>query len=180
MAKLTPPINKNDHVQGSPDALVTLVEYGDYQCPHCGAAFPIVKQIQKAFSKNLRFAFRHFPLANVHEYAFPAAIAAEAAGKQQKFWEMHDMIFERQSLLNEYALLEFAEEVGLNIPAFKAGVKDPQLREKVESDFESGVRSGVNGTPSFFINGEKHNGPFDYATLASAIEEKMRRSQVTH
>jgi len=114
----------------------------------------------------------------VHEYAFPAAIAAEAAGRQRKFWEMHDMIFERQSLLNEYTLLEFATEVGLKIPAFKIDLQDPKLIEKVEADFESGIRSGVNGTPSFFINGDKHNGPFDYATLASAIEEKMRLAHV--
>lgn len=180
MAKLTPPINKNDHVQGSPDGIVTLVEYGDYQCPHCGAAFPIVKQIQKTFVKNLRFAFRHFPLSNVHKYAFPAALAAEAAGRQGKFWEMHDMLFERQSMLNEYAFLEFAEEVGLRIPAFKMDLQDPTLVEKVEADFESGMRSGVNGTPSFFINGNKHDGPFDYATLALAIEEKMRLGHVAH
>ena len=178
MAKLTPPINKNDHVQGPPDGIITLVEYGDYQCPHCGAAFPIVKQIQKAFAKNVRFAFRHFPLSNVHEYAFPAAIVAEAAGRQDKFWEMHDMIFERQSLLSEYAFLDFAKEIGLKIPAFKMDLKDPKLGEKVEADFESGVRSGVNGTPSFFINGDKHNGLFDFATLASAVEERMRLGQV--
>jgi protein-disulfide isomerase len=180
MSKLTPPININDHVQGPPDGTVTLVEYGDYECPHCGAAFPILKQVQKAFVKNLRFAFRHFPLSNVHEYAFPAAIAAEAAGKQGKFWEMHDMIFERQSLLQGNAFLEFAKEVGLNIPAFKMDLQDPMLGEKVEADFESGVRSGVNGTPSFFVNGDKYHGPFDYASLASAVEEKMRREHVTH
>src|SRR6476620_11480878 len=143
MAKLTPPLNKNDHVQGPPDGIVTLVEYGDYQCPHCAAAFPIVKQIQKAFSKNLRFAFRHFPLSNVHEYAFPAAIAAEAAGRQQKFWEMHDMIFEHQPFLNEYSLLEFAKEIRLKIPALQMDIMDPKLSEKVEADFESGMRSGV-------------------------------------
>ena len=114
----------------------------------------------------------------MHEYAFPAAIAAEAAGRQQKFWEMHDMIFERQALLSEYAFLEFAQEVGLKIPVFKMDLQDPKLSEKVEADFESGMRSGVNGTPSFFINGSKHDGPFDYATLALAIEEKMVRGHV--
>ena len=180
MAKLTPPINKNDHVHGHPDALVTLVEYGDYQCPHCGAAFPIIKQIQKAFAKNLRFAFRHFPLSNVHEYAFPAAIAAEAAGRQGKFWEMHDMIYEGQSMLSKNALLEFAKEVGLNIPTFKLDLLDQTLVKKVESDFESGMRSGVNGTPSFFINGEKYNGLYDYASLAWAVEENMRMGHVAH
>ena len=180
MAKLTPPVNINDHVQGPPDGTVILVEYGDYQCPHCAAAFPIVKQIQKAFVKNLQFAFRHFPLSNVHEYAFPAAIAAEAAGRQGKFWEMHDMIFERQSLLSGNAFLEFAKELGLKIPAFKMDLQDPKLGEKVEVDFESGMRSGVNGTPSFFVNGDKHDGPFNYASLASAVEEKMPRGHVTH
>ena len=178
MAKLTPPVNKNDHVQGPPDAVITLVEYGDYQCPHCGAAFPIVKQIQNAFVKNLRLVFRHFPLANVHEYAFPAAIAAEAAGRQGKFWQMHDIIFERQSWLSQNAFLEFAKEIGLKIPTFKTDLQDPTLEQKVEEDFESGVRSGVNGTPSFFINGHKHNGPFDYNTLFWAIEEEMRISHV--
>jgi protein-disulfide isomerase len=178
MAKLTPPINKSDHVQGPPDGIVILVEYGDYQCPHCGAAFPIVKQIQKAVVKHLRFAFRHFPLSNVHEYAFPAAIAAEAAGRQQKFWEMHDMIFERQSLLNEYSFLEYAKEIGLKMPVFKMDLQDPELDEKVEADFESGVRSGVNGTPSFFINGNKYEGAFDYSSLAWAVEEKMRVGHV--
>lgn len=178
MAKLTPSVNKNDHIQGPPEGIVTLVEYGDYQCPHCGAAFPVVKQIQKAFAKNLRFAFRHFPLSNVHEYAFPAALAAEAAGRQGKFWEMHDMLFEQQSFLNEYALLEFAQEVGLKIPAFKMDLQDPELSEKIEADFESGVRSGVNGTPSFFINGYKYSASFDYATLAWAIEEKIREGHV--
>ena len=180
MAKLTPPVNINDHVQGPPDATVILVEYGDYQCPHCAAAFPIVKQIQKAFFKNLRFAFRHFPLSSVHEYAFPAAIAAEAAGRQGKFWEMHDMIFERQSFLSGNALLEFAKELGLKMPAFKMDLQDPTLGEKVEVDFESGMRSGVNGTPSFFVNGDKHDGPFTFASLASAVEAKMLPGHVTH
>ena len=115
-AKLTPPVSKSDHLLGSPDALMELVEYGDYQCPHCGLAHPMVKNIRKTFGKKLRFVFRHFPLSNVHEYALPAALAAEAAGKQQRFWEMHDMIYEHQHQLNGYALLDFALELRLNIP----------------------------------------------------------------
>lgn len=173
MSKLTPPLNQQDHAQGNPDAIVTLVEYGDYQCPHCGRAYPIVKQLQKAFGRQLLFAFRHFPLSNVHEYAIPAAIAAEAAGRQDRFWEMHDMIFERQDELNDKALLKFAAALKLDLPQFKDDLPDPELADKVESNFESGVRSGVNGTPSFFINGFKYNGGFDYASLKDAIEDEM-------
>src|ERR1700704_1893170 len=166
-AKLKPPVSKSDHVLGGPDAMVELVEFGDYQCPHCGAAHPMLKQIRKVFGKKLRFVFRHFPLSNVHEYALPAALAAEAAAKQHKFWEMHDMIFEHQAQLDGYALLDFALELRLNIPLFKMDIQDPLLSEKVERDFESGVRSGVNGTPSFFINGYKYNGNYDYPSMAT-------------
>ena len=168
--KLTPPVSKSDHVLGSPDAMVELVEFGDYQCPHCGAAHPMLKQIRKTFGKKLRFVFRHFPLSNVHEYALPAALAAEAAAKQHKFWEMHDMIYEHQAQLNGYALLDFALELRLNIPLFKMDMQDPLLAEKVERDFESGVRSGVNGTPSFFINGYKYNGSYDYPSMSAELE----------
>ena len=169
-AKLTPPVSNSDHVLGSPNAMIDLVEYGDYQCPHCGLAHPIVKNIRKTFGKKLRFAFRNFPLSNVHEYALPTALAAEAAGKQQKFWEMHDTIYEHQKQLNGYALLDFALELRLNIPLFKMDIQDPSIAEKVELDFESGVRSGVNGTPSFFITGYKYNGAYDYPSLAAAIQ----------
>jgi protein-disulfide isomerase len=150
--------------------MITLVEYGDYQCPHCGAAHPVVKEIINAFGKKLRFAYRHFPLSNVHELAVPAAIAAEAAGRQHKFWEMHDTIFENQQQLSPSALLRFGREIGLNMAVFEQDIRDGSLAEKVESDFESGVRSGVNGTPSFFINGYKYNGSYDYISMFSTIE----------
>jgi protein-disulfide isomerase len=170
MPKLTPPVNKNDHIHGPVNASLELVEYGDYQCPHCGAAHPVVRQIQKKFGRHLKFVFRHFPLSNVHEYALPAAIAAEAAARQDKFWQMHDIIFENQSLLSDQAFIEFALAIGLNIPAFRMDVMDEALAEKIETNFESGVRSGVNGTPSFFINGMKYNGSFDYAPLSEILE----------
>lgn len=171
MAKLTPPVNKNDHVLGSPHAAILLVEYGDYQCPHCVAAHPIVKKIQKKLDNNLGFVFRNFPLSNIHVWAIPAAKAAEAAGRQNKFWQMHDMIFEHQILPGEHAFLKFAEELGLNSIQFKRDFADKSLLEKIESDFESGIRSGVNGTPSFFINGNKYNGGYDFDSLYWAIEE---------
>jgi protein-disulfide isomerase len=178
--KLTPPVSKSDHVLGNPDAPIELVEYGDYQCPHCGLAHPMVKNIRKAFSKKIKFVFRHFPLSNIHEYALPAALAAEAAAKQHKFWEMHDIIFENQPQLSEYSLLDFALELGLNIPLFRMDIQDPKFAEKVERDFESGVRSGVNGTPSFFINGFKYNGPYDFPSLSAAIESFLEQVEYKH
>jgi protein-disulfide isomerase len=173
MQKLTPPVNQNDHVAGSAHAIITLVEYGDYQCPYCGRAHPIVKEIQKTFRDQLRFVYRHFPLSNVHEYAVPAAIAAEAAGRQHKFWQMHDIIFEQQDQLSEVALVEFAAILRLNMVAFERDILDKTLEEKVEADFESGVRSGVNGTPSFFINGIKYSGAFDYDSLSTVIGDTI-------
>ena len=173
MAKLTPPVNNEDHAQGAPDAPVTLVEYGDFQCPHCGAAHPILKQLQQMHGENLRLIFRHFPLSNSHPMAIPAAMAAEAAAKQNKFWEMHDMIFEHQNQLSPEALLKFADKLKLNMKAFEADSEDVSLAEKIDASFESGVRSGVNGTPSFFINGTKYNGGYDAASLSEAISAKV-------
>jgi protein-disulfide isomerase len=120
--------------------------------------------------------YRHFPLSEIHPYAFPAAIAAEAAARQRHFWAMHDMIFENQSVLSEYALIEFATTLRLNMTTFKADLQDPALAEKVESHFESGVRSGVNGTPSFFINGFKYNGGYDFDSLSRAIQMSMHHT----
>jgi len=153
--------------------VIELIEFGDYQCPHCGAAFPIVKQLQKTYVKNMLFAFRHFPLTNAHEYAFAAAVAAEAAGRQQRFWEMHDLIFENQDQLSDELFPELAKSLSLNMAAFGRDMADPALTEKVEADFESGVRSGVNGTPSFYINGHKYNGSYDYDGLAAEIEQHI-------
>jgi protein-disulfide isomerase len=173
MAKLTPPVNDKDHVSGPQNALVELVEYGDYQCPHCGAAHPVVKAIMKAYGKDLKFVFRNFPLSEAHPYAEAAALAAEAAGKQKKFWEMHDMIYEHQNILDGRALLEFASALGLDMKKFEKDITDSRIAEKVSSDFESGMRSGVNGTPSFFINGLKYNGSYDFESLAGSIEALM-------
>jgi protein-disulfide isomerase len=160
-------------MQGLTNAPITLLEYGDFQCPYCGAAYPIVKELQKAFAKELRLVFRNFPLTNVHEFALSAAVAAEAAGRQQRFWEMHDLIFEHQSRLSPRVWIEFAQSLKLNVPVFKMDLQDQKLEQKVEADFESGVRSGVNGTPSFFINDKKYEGSYDFRSLADAIKEKM-------
>ncbi|MEA1848851.1 thioredoxin domain-containing protein [Chryseobacterium sp. MHB01] len=155
---LKPSVSKTDHAQGNDNADLTIVEYGDYQCPYCGAAYPVLKELMKEFEGQVKFVFRNFPLSEMHPYARPAAIAAEAADLQGKFWEMHDVIYENQQSLNENFLFQLAEKIGLNLSQFKEDIQKPELEKKVDSDFESGIISGVNGTPSFFINGNKFNG----------------------
>lgn len=158
MSTLKPEVNSNDHIQGNDAASVTIVEFGDYQCQFCGDAYPILKEIEEAFGRQIRFVFRHFPLANAHQYAVPAALAAEAAGLQGKFWEMHDALFDNQYRLNGDLFDELAETIGLDLERFQQDSVSDALREKVENDFDSGVRSGVNGTPSFYVNGTKFDG----------------------
>jgi protein-disulfide isomerase len=170
MAELRVAVTPKDYVQGPDDAPVTLVEYGDYQCPYCGQAYPIVKRVQKHFGKTLRFVFRNFPLREAHPHAESAAETAEYAGAHGKFWEMHDLLFENQERLGEPLYLELAKKLGLDAAAFRQSLADGQYRNRVDSDFTGGVRSGVNGTPTFFINGERHDGPFDYDTLSHAIQ----------
>ena len=155
---LKPPVGPGDHVIGTADAVIEIVEYGDFQCPHCAAAHPVTKEILKVFGNQVRFVFRNFPLAESHRYATIAAIAAEAAGLQHKYWEMHDMIFEHQASLSYDSLFELADKLGLNRRQFERDLQNEALSDKVESDFESGIRSGVNGTPSFFVNGNKFDG----------------------
>ncbi len=157
MSKLKTAVNSKDHFQGDANAPIELVEYGDYQCPHCGHAYPIVKNIQKKLGNNLKFVFRNFPLSEVHPNAVNAAVASEAAALQNKFWEMHDHLFEHQDRLDDESLVRYATQLHLNVQQFETDFEKPELIQKVDADFESGARSGVNGTPSFFINGLKYN-----------------------
>jgi protein-disulfide isomerase len=170
MTTLKIPVGPADHSQGDPKAACTLVEYGDYECPYCGSAYPIVKRIQKHFGKRLRFVFRNFPLGEMHPHAESAAESAEFAGAHNKFWEMHDALYENQERLGGALYLELATELKLSPEDLRAALEKRQFLSKVKSDFTSGVRSGVNGTPTFFINGQRHDAPFDYANLLSAIE----------
>jgi len=173
LASLTTPVTDRDHIQGSDKALVTLVEYGDYQCPHCGRAYPIVEEIRKTMGDRLRFVFRNFPLAEVHEYAEIAAEAAEAAGFQDRFWEMHHALFTHQNALAASNLVHYGARIGLDTTLLAQALTEHRFKTRVREDFISGVRSGVNGTPTFFINGRRHDGPFDLSSLAGAIEEAM-------
>jgi protein-disulfide isomerase len=165
------PVSSQDHSQGPESAPVTLVEYGDYQCPHCGRAHPVVKRLQKHFGASLRFVFRNFPLSEMHPMAVSAAEAAEFAASHDKFWEMHDGIFEHQSQLSPDLLTKLARQAGLDAEALAGALRTGEFRERVKSDFRGGVRSGVNGTPTFFINGNRHDAPPEYQSLATAISE---------
>jgi len=170
-ATLTLPVSARDHIQGSADASITLVEYGDYQCPYCGAAYPVVKKLQKTLGKKLRFIFRNFPLTQSHPYALIAAEAAEAAALQGKFWEMHDLIYEKQGYLEPDILPTWAEQVGLDLEKFAAAIKHGDIVSRIKEDRMSGIQSGVNGTPCCFINGTRYDDMPDYNSLLSALEE---------
>jgi protein-disulfide isomerase len=173
MATLKTPINNSDHVRGPMTAAVTLVEYGDYQCPHCGMAYPIVNQVQDYFRDSLRFVYRHFPLTEIHPVAEIAAESAEFAGAAGLFWEMHDALFENQSILSLPTIFMIADKLGLPEALLRNALETGQFRTKVRNDFIGGVRSGVNGTPAFFINGVRHDGTYDFASLASAIQLRL-------
>ncbi len=170
MKKLSVPVTEQDHVQGAPEAKVTLVEYGDFQCPHCRIAHSVVKRVQRHFGKQLRFVYRNFPLTEIHPMAEPAAEAAEFAAGKRKFWEMHDAIFENQSTLQPELLVELAEERGLDGDGMRAAMEEGRFAAKIESEVQGGERSGVHGTPTFFINGQPHEGSFQFEDLKGAIE----------
>jgi protein-disulfide isomerase len=159
-----------DHIRGPIDAPVTLLEYGDYECPYCGAAHGIVHAIRARMGDQLRFVYRHFPLTTMHPHAEPAAEAAEAAGSQGRFWPMHDLLFENQQQLAAPHLLAYARTLGLDLARFSSELAEHVHHPKVRADFMSGVRSGVNGTPTFYINGRRHDGPWDAGNLLAALQ----------
>ncbi|QES90077.1 DsbA family protein [Rhizosphaericola mali] len=156
--QLKPAVNQGDHLIGNNGSNLVIVEYGDYQCPYCGAAYPILKKILKEYGDAITFVFRNFPLSEMHPMARPAALAAEAANLQGKFWEMHDAIYENQDVLSSEFLLQLATKLNLDMVQFEKDIQSDKVNDKVDNDFESGVRSGVNGTPSFYINNQKFNG----------------------
>jgi protein-disulfide isomerase len=171
-AELTLPVSEErDHIQGPADAPVTLVEYGDYECPYCGAAYPIVKQVQEQMGERLRFVFRNFPIGTSHPHAEQAAEAAEAADGQGRFWEMHDHLYEHQRHLEIDDLLGYASELGLDVGRFQEDLAEHRYAGRVREDFMSGVRSGVNGTPTFYIDGIRYDDSYDLETLHAALEQ---------
>jgi protein-disulfide isomerase len=169
-ALTTPVTEERDHIQGPADAPVTLVEYGDYQCPYCGAAYPIIKEVQARMGERLRFVFRNFPITTSHPNAEQAAEVAEAAATQGRFWQMHDLLYENQKRLRDPDLRAYAEQLGLEIEQLDQELAEHVHAARVREDFMSGVRSGVNGTPTFYVNGARHDDSYDLETLLAVLE----------
>jgi protein-disulfide isomerase len=170
VSTLHPPITDQDHSIGSAAAKCTLVEYGDYQCPSCGEAYPIVKRLRQQFADDIRFVFRNFPLSEMHAQAEHAAETAMFAGKSGKFWEMHDLLYEHQQRLGDDGLFDLAGGLQLDVDRLRESLAARTYMPAVKADFMGGVRSGVNGTPTFFINGQRHDAGFDLETLSTAIQ----------
>ena len=169
-AALAEPVSEADHSSGPAAAAITLVEYGDYECPYCGEAFAIVRELQRAFGDALRFVFRNFPLAEIHPHAEQAAEMAEATALQGRFWEMYALLYENQRDLSDSALLRYAAQAGADVQQALAAIAAGAPRRRVERDLQSGSRSGVQGTPSFFVNGARYDGPWDYERLAAHLK----------
>jgi len=164
VSQLKPPVGEHDHVQGPLDAAIVLVEYGDYECPYCGEAYPELKAVQQAMGDAMCFVFRNFPLGNAHPHAQRAAEFAEAAATIGKFWEMHDTLYENQQALDERSLIGYAQALGFDRALIESTLAG-DFTTRVRRDFSSGVRSGVNGTPSLFVNGQRYDGPRDADSL---------------
>jgi formate-nitrite transporter family protein len=165
------PIQPEDHVEGSPHAQYTLVEYGDYECPACGSLFLTIRQLHAQFGGEVRLVFRHYPLSGAHPHAEQAAEAAEAAAVQDRFWEMHDLLFEHQNALRPKDLYKYAEQLGLDSKRFRSELKDRTYEDRVREDFRRGVANGVYGTPGLFINGIRHNGGLDLESILAKLKE---------
>ena len=166
------PTSPLDHVHGPEDAAYTLVEYGDYECPDCGRLYVILRDLQSELASRLRIVFRHYPLSGVHHHAQQAAEAAEAAGAQDKFWEMHTLLFERQQALRTKDLICYARELTLDVKRFRQELKNETHRERVRADFIAGVQNGVHGTPGLFLNGVRYDGEWDKESLRSLLNKQ--------
>lgn len=178
MSRATPfslavPVNQTDHVLGPASARVTLVEYGDFECPSCGQAYPAVGILLKHFEGRMRFVYRHFPLREPHPHAELAAEAAEAAGAQGKFWEMHHLLFEHQLHLKPNNLRSYAEKLELDMTRYDAEIGDHVYLQRVQEHIAGGVKSGIHGTPAFYVNGKLHDASFGFQQLQTTIEAAL-------
>jgi protein-disulfide isomerase len=168
-AKLRVPVTREDHAQGPENAAITLLEYGDFQCPYCAQAYHVVKHLQDVIKDELRIVFRNFPLTEIHPGAMDAARAAEAAAQQGRFWEMHAMLFENRNNLDPDSLYAFAGALRLDTRRFARELEGAKVERKIAEDIQGGVRSGVNGTPTFFINGVRYDGDWSYEPFLEAL-----------
>jgi protein-disulfide isomerase len=171
------PIREDDHIRGGDNPEMTLVEFGDYECPGCRDAYGVINQIEAELGDRIRFVFRHFPYAGIHAHAELAAQAAESAGEQGRFWEMHEALFADQDALEFDDLVARAETLNLDIDRFKEDLKTERFLDRVRTDFRTGVQNGVFSTPGIFLNGIRHNENWDYATLREAIERQLEALQ---
>jgi protein-disulfide isomerase len=169
LSRLLLPIRPTDHALGPEDAPYTLVEYGDYECPDCGRLYVILRDLQRDIASRLRIVFRHYPLSGIHHHAQQAAEAAEAAGAQGKFWEMHTMLFERQQALRTKDLIRYAEELALDVQRFRDELENETYSERVRADFLAGVQNGVHGTPGLFLNGVRYDRDWGQESLRSLL-----------
>jgi protein-disulfide isomerase len=170
---LSIPVGPEDHSRGPADAKLTVVEYGDYQCPYCGQAYPIVEQLMTTFADSMRLIFRNLPLADVHPHAEAAAEMAEAVALQGKFWEIHDALYENQRDLSDAAIRRYVDGVGANADDALKAIADGGPRTRVEADFEGAIRSGANGTPTFFVNGVRYDGSWMYEPFSEYLSEML-------
>jgi protein-disulfide isomerase len=164
---------RRDHYSGSLSAPLELMQYGDFQCFHCAEVYQEIKTLQEAMGDRIRFVFRHYPLPNVHPMSLDAAVAVEAAARQEKFWDMHDILFENQKYLSRSTISGFARDIELDMQAFEDNREHKKLFQKVINDFEGGVKSGVDGTPTFFINGYRYTGFHDFDSLYKTCKYAM-------
>jgi protein-disulfide isomerase len=171
MSSLQRPVDSDDHVKGPRHAAVTMVEYADFECPFCGQAFWELKQLEATIGDELLLVFRHFPLTQMHPHAMAAAEAAEAAGAQGRFWEMHDTLFANQRALDPAALMSYAADLQLDLRQFSRDLQGHRHVPRIRRDFLTGVRSGVNGTPTLFINGERYLGPLTFEALLAVLQD---------
>ena len=170
MTLLTTPVTASDHAKGTPQAPITLVQYGDYGCPNCRLAHGDLRRLERALGPELHLVFRHYPVARVHPYGFLGAVAAEAAGRQGRFWEMHDALFENPEHLGPEGIDVLARTLGLDMARFAVDIDDEALANRVRADYMSGLRSGVGATPSYFLNGVRYAGPVDARALRQLVE----------
>ena len=168
--RLLLPIRSEDHGHGSEDAPFTLVEYGDYECPDCGRLYMVLRDLQKDIASRLRVVFRHYPLSGIHHHAQQAAEAAEAAGAQGKFWEMHNLLFDRQDALHTKDLIRYAGDLLLDVEQFRNDLKNQTYRDKVRADFIAGVQNGVYRTPGLFLNSVRYDDPWDSDSLRTLLK----------
>jgi protein-disulfide isomerase len=174
------PVGDDDHIRGPASAPVTLVEYGDFECPYCAAAHPVVGEVLRQRPDSVRFVYRHFPVTNVHPHAEPAAEAAEVAGAYDRFWPMHDWLFTHHDLVVAGQIEDGVQAVGLPVAAVARDLQTHRFLDRISHDFVSGIRSGVNGTPTFFVNGVRHDGGLSVADLLGAVDSAAGSSAESH